>query len=290
MQFVPDIETFTAILQMPYGYSQVIKGIKEQLNKIYNQRLQAYSLAKKEVIGKELPRLLTDEDLKSEEFLIRNRTLLIQANNLGQLAKNAPPETKPIILYYAEQSLFAFFVYSLFAFQDISFRHGLKIDWGESWKATKVKISKRGLFPRIIDCYTMLDVRNQFSPVSYDKSTNSFKQIGTHYGAWSEPVLDIESLIKQRQDLGSYSSGKYYDIIDFIMLFFGSSLARYRPYYWHKVVQGSEGTEYIWFQKCFDRFELLRFRLVKTLLRISQGYEPTGPLNASDREVESETR
>lgn len=91
----------------------------------------------------------------------------------------------------------------------------------------------------------------------------------------NEPCFTLEEIIELRESLGNQTNGHYYDLIDFMLIFFASSMARYKPYFWHKIIEGQDGTEFVWFKKAFDRFDLLWIRLTKTLLQLSRGMAAT---------------
>ena len=64
------------------------------------------------------------------EFLSNQTTLFSQAEYYGNIAKTAPLDVKPLLYHYAENSLFAFMVYSLNSYNSPhASSHGLKIVW-----------------------------------------------------------------------------------------------------------------------------------------------------------------
>ncbi len=284
-----------AKFQVPAGYKAIVGSIKTQLERLgFESRIRQYCRTKVSLDLFNVPRLISNESLLSNEFTIQNTTFLLQADYFGKLAKNATQEIKPLILHYAEQSLFAFFVYSVLSYSKSAFRHGLEIKWGNSWKDTKVKICNNGFFSRIIDCYTILGVNTHFSIVRYNKMENKFEEVKYNpYPFSQEPILSLEEIIEKREKLNTAESGHYYDVIDFILIFYASSLARYKPFLWHKILDGWEGLEIILFKKCFERFDLLLSRLTDTLSLISDGLDPAGgmsPLSMSDSETTNKPR
>lgn len=71
------------------------------------------------------------------------------------------------------------------------------------------------------------------------------------------------------------AGGHQIDILDFLLISFASSFARYGPHVWHKIVLGNYGPEFAWFQHSFDRFDILKRRLIETLVKLSVGHHPT---------------
>lgn len=273
-----DFQLFVNELLLPAGYMKTAKEIKTNLQKLHYQKImQEYSDEKNRIMNTNEPITLnTDADLTSQEFLIQNTTFFSQAKYFGDIAKNSTPETKPLLFYYAEISLYAFFIYSLFTYPTPSKSHGLTVDWKSNLKDTKVKILKKGFFSRIVDCYSILECETHFSILTYDTSSKKLGETKYQHSLLNEPSLTLEELIKLRESLGNDANGHYYDVIDFILIFFASSMARYKPYFWHKIIKGQEGTEFAWFTKAFDRFDLLWIRLMKTLLKLRSG------MNASE--------
>jgi len=265
-------------LKLPYGYRQISKKIRETLRvNGYPAKLESYCAVKQELGINDYPRMISDHLGESDEFVIQNIKFYQQAKYFGELAKNAIPETKPLVIHYAEQSLFAFFVYSIFSYPTSSTKHGLEIVWNTDYKDIKVRIRKYGFFPRIIDCYSIFEANTGFAIAHYsrkDDNTYAFVK-STNDNAFSqESALSLTQLTQRREEIGTNRNGFVYDVIDYLLIFIASSLARYKPFLWDKVVKGEQGTELVMFNKAFDRFELLHTRLVNALLQLAMGLNP----------------
>lgn len=180
-----DLQFLVDKLQLPTGYRQTAKDIKTNLQKSFYQKfLQEYSDEKNRIMNTNEPiSFNTDTILNSQEFLIQNTTFLSQAKYFGEIAKTSTPQTKPLLFHYAEISLYAFFVYSIFSYPSSSNKHGLTVHWNADLRDTKIQILKKGFFSRIVDCYSILECETAFSILIYDKSSQKFVQnlIGTHY-------------------------------------------------------------------------------------------------------------
>ena len=283
------------LLKNPYGYREITKNIKKiLLNSNFEKLLDEYKKIKNSVGLGDVPTLVSDHALDSHGYQIENTIHLSQALNLGMLAKDAIPAVKPFLYHYAENSLFAFFSYTLFQYQEHANNHGLHIMWDVNIDAIKVRIDKHGMFSRILDVYFLLGHDTHFSPFKH-KTLEDGKiefEVNTHVlSIINEPSLTIKELIELRSSqVQSMSNGHIVDMIDFVLLFFASSLSRYRPNHWQEIVTGLGGKEFPWFNLAFDRFELLHKRLAKTLIDLSSMFHGTHNLSYFDRYFEQELR
>jgi len=182
-----------------------------------------------------------------------------------------------MLYHYAENSLYAFFVYSLNSHipPHVS-SHGLTIEFTNELETITVKLRNVGLFSRMVDCYSICKATTPFSSLKYNFSSNNYEETGNEFSLIKEPKLTISDIISLREKLGQQADGYFYDLLDFILLFFGSSLARYRPYLWDDIIRGEKNTYYIWFEQCFERFELFRFRLLQSLIDMNKTGSLTG--------------
>ncbi len=256
--------------QIPAGYGEIINDVKDNLYKEnYIKKVQCYSDKKQSLNLRDLPTIISEPLIESKEFLIRQTIAFSQASYFGDSAQNAPLEVKPLLYHYAENSLFSLFVYSILSYlPQHSSGHGLNIIWDENVDDIKIEIRNYGFFPRILDCYSICNASTHFSSIVYNERTKRFRDPKSPYPFHKEPKLKLKDVIKLRESLGNDLQGYYYDIIDFILLFFASSMARYRPYQWSEIARGETSTEYIWFNQCFNRFELLKHRILNSLVDI----------------------
>jgi len=257
-------------LKIPAGYSEIIKILKTNLvNSNHHSIVANYSTAKQAMKLFENPSIISDDRLQSDKFLITQTMMYSQSQYFGETAKMAPIDIKPLLYHYAENSLFGFFVYSLNSYPNPNASgHGLNIKWDADIGKIKVQIKNSGFFQRIIDCYSICKSKTQFAALEYDSTTNDFKETNLKHSFKNEPILTLDEIISLRENLGDQQDGYLYDLIDFVLLFLASSLSRYRPYLWNEISRGEKGTHYIWFQQCFERFDLLKFRLLKSIIDI----------------------
>ena len=269
-----DYAVLSEWLKIPFGYKTLVKEIQTNSVNIYQDRLNEYCNLKQSLGLGDLPEFNSMEKVRDEQFAIQNTSYFTQAQYLGKIAKDSPDHLKPFLFHYAEISLYAFFLHSVFNYTG-SNGHGLQIQWGNNADNTKLKIHKHGLFARILDAYWVLEADTNFSPIIYGKAKESVKN-ESEYSIINEPVLSLEQLLdlnKIQNQQGT--NGQFIDAIHFLLLFYASSLSRYKPSYWYEIKSGQRGTEIIDFNHCFDRFDLLLIRLTKTLLDLCGRHNAT---------------
>lgn len=265
-------------LKIQSGYKEVIKSLQNNLkSNNFHAHVKKYADAKKSLKLRDFPEIISDGRMDSREFLLQQTTLYSQADFFGDAAINAPQNVAPILYHYAENSLYAFFVYSLNSHipPHVS-SHGLNIEFTNELETITVKLKNIGLFSRIVDCYSICKATTPFSSLNYNSSSNNYEVVDNEYSLIKEPTLTINDIISLREKSGQQADGYFYDLFDFILLFFGSSLARYRPYLWDEIIRGEKNTYNIWFEQCFERFELFRFRLVQSLIDMNKTGSLTG--------------
>jgi hypothetical protein len=246
-----------AKLRLPSGYSSIVSQIKKNLENAtddtnFPKRVNDYNRAKDSIGYTNTLSLISDDRLSSEKFLIGQIVTLSQAQYFGNAAKDAPDQVKPMLYYYAQNSLFQFFVHSLFSFSSTGGGHGLVIDkYSFDDKSDleideiKVDITNSGFFARLMDAYTLLQAETDFSPIVFDSKLQQFKKSDHAYSILNKPRLSLGELLLKREEMGLFSKGNNFDIFDFVILFIASSLARYRPYYWNEIVEGKKGTQMV---------------------------------------------
>jgi hypothetical protein len=208
-----------------------------------------------------------------EKFLKQNITFLNQAKHLAKYAEDSRPEVQPLLYYYAEQSLFAFFVYSLFHYDKSTRNHGLGMNLDDIQELEQISVAVKvdGFFNRIFDAYSLLiQSKQKFLPFIQN---NSSIQANDQQDAFTPgKSFSLKQLIACRTETNE-PPGSETDIIDFSMLFYASSLVRYKPYFWMKIAAGRE--ELYYFNECFARYNRLYKRLLEELCYI-HNYGPTG--------------
>lgn len=263
-------------LKLPAGFKEIVTGIKKQLIEEeigFHSLMEKYIAKKHELNLPGIPSLISDDTILSKEFLTEQTILFSQSQYFGKVAKDSPMEVKPLLYYYAENSLYEFFISSLFSYNSKSGGHGLVIDWNSNINNVAVQIKKNGMFSRIIDCYSMLKADSVFSSLTFNHKTKDFDKNNSEYSIQKEPTLTLEQVLSMRQKIDRFSKGYTFDPIEFLLLFIASSLARYKPYFWNEIVRGEKDTKLIWFNQCFKRFDKLWLRLVNSLIHGStSGY------------------
>jgi len=272
---------FAESLLIPSSYRAIFKQIHGNLTspdytvicKSYKDRLDAS-------LHTDVPSLRDFSEYNESDF-IRNVIFLKQAYNFEKLSANAASEVKPLLLYYAENQLYAFFVYSLFYFDNFSKGHGLSIV-GNTYDNIGVSIKKNGFFQRIVNTYTVLGSSWVFSPLKLN-SSNSFDELDGEYSFVKEPTIPLKKLIKIKNNFKPNPDGYITDQLDYLFLFIASSLARYKPDLWHSIVAGENGDEIAYFKQSFTRFNIVWKRLLHTLF--SQ-YHNTGEYTLHSFDIE----
>lgn len=257
-------------LKIPTGYKEIIQSLKQNLqNNNYHTLVESYAASKQSLKLIDVPKMISTDRIDSKRFLLNQTTLFSQSEYFGNTAKTAPLDVKPLLYHYAANSLFAFMVYSLNSYTiPHAKNHGLKIQWDNEIGDIKVQILSSGFFSRIVDCYCLCKCTPQFSPLKYDSNTNGFVLTDYKYSLIKQPTISLNKLIKIRENLGQQQDGYLYDLVDFILLFIGSSLARYRPSFWTEIIRGEKGTHLAWFNQCFDRFDIFRYRILQSIVDI----------------------
>ncbi|KFM20178.1 YaaC-like Protein [Marine Group I thaumarchaeote SCGC AAA799-P11] len=273
---------FAESLLIPSSYRAIFKTIHRNLSSPnYPVICNTYKQKIEQKFHIDVPQIKDYSEYATSDFL-RNVIFLKQAHNFGKLALNAIPEVKPLLLYYAENQLQAFFVYSIFHFKDNSFGHGLSIS-GNSYENIGVKIKEKGFFQRIVNAYTILGSSWIFSPLELTGG-NGLQERDDPYSFVTTPTLRLKELIEIKNHAKPHPNGYILDQTDYLFLFLASFLARYKPDIWHEIVGGEKGDEFAYFKQSFTRFSLVWDRLIHMLFSIYHNTTPP-PLSTPDYEM-----
>jgi len=129
---INDKRFFAESLLIPHSYKEIFKKIHSNLNQdSFPVLCNTYKDKLDNRFRNDSPKIKEFSNYISSDFL-RNVIFLKQAHNFGTLAKNSIIEVKPLLLYYAENQLFAFFINSIFHFDGRSKGHGLTMN-GDSY-------------------------------------------------------------------------------------------------------------------------------------------------------------
>lgn len=267
---------FVDRLLIPIAYRTIIEKFNQMTHNIgYEKKCDAYSKNFNMSQNEMLPKLFSNKKKFSKELIFQNTILLKQAKHFGVIAKNAVPEIQPLLYHYAENALFSFFMYSLFDYGSSKINHGLTLR-GEKYGDIGIQIKKTGIFPRLINCYAVLGAHSVFSPFYFD-SNLTIKPNTNNFSYLTEPVVRLSDIIEFKEK-NPVRHGHLDDLWDFLLLFIGSNLSRYKPFLWHEIVNGQKGDEVVFFNRAFERYPLVMERILQILHRLSDGESPIGPL------------
>ena len=269
---ITDKKFFVESLLIPHSYTSIFKklhsGMKTPnypvLCKTYREKVDSS-------FQNDVPKIREFSNYTSDDFL-RNVIFLKQAQNFGKLAKEAITEVKPLLLYYAENQLFAFFIYSIFHFDGPSKGHGLSMV-GDSYENIGIEFQKSGFFQRIINSYSILNASWIFSPFKITGG-GTLEDTNSKFSITKKPSILLKELIELKNHAKPNPDGDILDQCDFLFLFLASSLSRYKPDLWHAIVNGEKGDEIAYFKQSFSRFEKLWDRLLNTLYSLYHGNNP----------------
>jgi len=266
-------------LEIPAGYKELIKKLVSKCNGTsFQQNIVDYANFKQTIGLRRDLTPISNSIASMDEFISRQVVSLTQANFLGSVGKTAPMEVKPLLYHYGENSLFSFLVYSLISFNPTYSRsHGMTIStWSNDFDEIELQFSNSGFFSRLVDCYSICKAYTSFSPIIWNTSTNEYEANTHQFSLKNNLKIKLKDLIEHRKNLGKNLESYYYDLIDFVLLFAGSSLSRYRSSLWTQISRGEKGTQVIWFNECFSRYDNLHSRVLNTILDICENGSPQG--------------
>jgi hypothetical protein len=261
-----DFSMWNNMLKIPSGYERCIRTVRNNMVKTnYGNKLNEYVEQKIKLGLEDAPRPLGTKVSISETEQIENSTLLRQAEYFGKIARESPLEVKPLLYHYAENSFFGFFVNTLFPYENHSPNHGLTTNLTDNINENNIEIRKNGFFHRIIDVYHLLNGDTPFSPIVYDEAGIKSTVNDSKYSVVKFPKIRLDEIIEMKQSLNKTSNENEHDVLDFLLLFIASSMARYRPSLWRKIVEAEDEIHIIWFNQCFERFDYLHSRLIAVI-------------------------
>ena len=264
------------------GYENQIRKVLKRLSK--NSRfltlISTYRNLSKHAKDEDL-QLKKWEDIDSD-FVLQNTTFLSQSKELASKAKSSSNEIKPILYFYAEEFLYAFFIQSFFEYKNTKYHHGLRMNWNQK----SLIVMKDGLFPRILDVYCLLCPRKfKFSPFVQNNST--IEPNDDEYSVYKNPELKFTQMIEIKKEFPPLALGLEKDLTDYLLLFYSSSSARYRPVLWNNISKKSSDMRFI--DQAFERYDLFRTRLKMQISSIANEHTNLdslgGFLGSSDLEI-----
>lgn len=197
--------------------------------------------------------------------------------NFASLAETANHHIKPILLYYACAHLSGVYTRFLFEWDRDNRNHGLSCSHhpGDVSK-TKVSVSNNGQFARLAaTCFLLTGSPSCFSTlVTYSTAPTAHTESGGHLEKFGKnekdaPVnsLTLDQLLnfdfaKRLQLVRNHFGFHKFKglpttafLIDIIILFVASSLARYDVLGWQQILDGKNNSYRIQFEEAFERFQ-----------------------------------
>ena len=273
-EYIQDIDYYRGYLALPAGYRRVIKRNGEVLQAELGSRLHDYLQVKQSLGLVNTPSYLYQIKV-DDRIVISNVSLYRQATQYLGLSANATPETKPLLMYYGMHSFMSFFAYSIFCYPGHAPSHGLKItNFPNDPGLTEVTVDSDGVFARLAECYAILGydsdtyMEASFSPIIWHADTEQF----VRNEANSSPVIGgkitLQGLLGMRISIWkNWNHPRWMlDLIDYAVMFICSSLARYRPYNWHRITEGKSYTLINDIDKVYARFPIVKAELENVLL------------------------
>jgi hypothetical protein len=197
--------------------------------------------------------------------------------NFLELAANADPLVKPILLYYSCAHVCGVFTRAFLEWQQDRRTHGLCCSHKPGNVAkTEVSIAEKGQFPRLATaCFLLSGMPSCFSElVAYSSSPTAHTNKGellesfgkTELGAPVRKLaldelvaIDYGSRLKAVRERHGFHKFKGLPttafLFDVITLYVGSSLARYDVLGWREILEGKSNSYRIHFEEAFDRFQ-----------------------------------
>ncbi len=197
--------------------------------------------------------------------------------NFASLAETADHHIKPILLYYACAHLCGVYTRFLFEWDRDNRNHGLSCSHHPgNVSETKVTISNKGQFARLATtCFLLTGMPSCFSTlVTYSTSPMACTEPGgflENFGKNEKGVpvtaMTLDELLnfdfgRRLQEVRSHFGFHKFKglpttafLIDIIILFVASSLARYDVLGWQQVLDGKNNAYRIQFEEAFERFQ-----------------------------------
>jgi hypothetical protein len=288
-----DLRYLRNSLRLPAGYANAIGSILNRLNR-YQENLAQYAIAKIALGIRDIPQFNTERRFSEESFVVDNISQYNQGVYYGKIAETAPDEAKPLLFHYAENSLFGFMITSCMKYCSYSNRHGITVRFNEDPLQTSLKFRLHGFFPRIVEFFSVLGM-TAFSVFWYDEETRTYSSsmrpdpyTNMNFSLRVEPSITLSDLLtlryqhaKRRPMYKEYET----DVLDFAILFACSSLARYRPFLFHRLIEGKEDTSYATMQEAYWRYKLFRTRIELSLIQGMIMGDPTNILKIPGAEA-----
>lgn len=215
--------------------------------------------------ARDLRAISTPED--ANRAGLRAAAVLTNAMIMFEQAQEVAETARPILVYYGASSLLDFFCSCLVQRQGADHAHGLTLtcdsdgrDYEDGWLRTKcrVKVKRVGDFPHYVDALTLAGLPSLFSAFRLHKDAKPDPFVlmpnPRPLGAGSLSLDLICNFDAQRYELDNPQiTGwlKYADrdkvmavtnlLLDFLLVYAASVLARYHIPAWRKIIEGERG-------------------------------------------------
>jgi len=203
-------------------------------------------------------------NLEQPEILKQNVALLKNAIEFWRTANRVSDSIAPILVHYSWHCFNSFFIYSMFRWKPYHTKsHGIITILGDELSDVKIRISRNGLFDRLMDTWTLMGVPLAFSrfwPIQKNGKIefmpNNKYLPDQNNQITLEQLLEFDSWQFQK---AVDSKGKNYLIRGpylpvpvalfnrfvqaYLIIFAASNIARYRPVLWQSILIGGTAEE-----------------------------------------------
>ena len=231
-------------LKLEYTYKEIQRKIIENLLKRKRDAIESFKTK-----TADYPRLIRNDD---QEDLVRQNTILLRnSHEFWEQSQEVSEFVKPILYYYSYQQFSAFFIYTMFKWPMRSSGHGMNCSLNDNMNEITVKFCNTGFFKRLVDTLIVLGNPTAFGSCIPFKSEDGFV-FGENNIDLRMPndevnlgeILDFKPSafakeFKLKYPNESYDRGFDYRLIDYLVVYIASNIARYRPALWRTIIDGN---------------------------------------------------
>jgi hypothetical protein len=260
---------------VPTAYRESVKTLVPHIQVAKNLYIRslaeatlAYAEQKKRArIGRDTPATWKLEQI-SERISYDQTVFLREGIRFNSIADLASDSGKPVLKYYSLTMLQSFFSGSMVRFVNMNLHHGLTMKYASSPKDIVVRIENHGKFSRIVDTYTLLGCDSRFNAFTLVGGEQVYVPSKTEFSYTRQPSLTLPQISALRRETSrEYRTHTMYqgferDLLDYILLFAASNLARYRPSIWKEILDGEKSDYIVQIRSAMDRVSVVTKRLV----------------------------
>jgi hypothetical protein len=222
---------------------------------------------------------------RAEDIAVRIKVAVQYLN----LAEQADELVRPVLLYYSLANVSGALCSAFFTWKQYRETHGLSCGGGNVVWTTTVTIRDNGAFPRLVTTLFLLTgmptsfnklVAYSKPPTAHTGSGEVLEKFGSTETSTSLHQLTLRDLAEfdvlaqneaVKKTFGLHKGSGVSEtafLIDAMLVFVGSSLARYKPKQWRGILDGKENDARLVFDDAFERFSKFGFdRVLATLAR-----------------------